>query len=218
MPHHQMLPKSLFLALIFVGSAGSQPAHSEATCKCVDMSDIKSRISESQAAIQTYRTEIKKMANQQKREGNILVYTAERREKLQGRVQLAMNAITLGSLGIDAWGKDGGPGGTNNLCQVTVNPDMTACVQESIRRHEEIHRQACLKTESLSTVAASILKGKDRFERDNSTLIAYAQEEIKGYEAELRFLNPEFTALKKRCKPETPPLPDYTAQRRNPGG
>jgi len=186
------------------------------TCQCIDRGDIKARIAEAQAAIQAYSEEMQKMSEQMMRTQSPLQYTPERREKLQGRVQNAINKVAAGRIQTFPTMGDN-PGGTDNLCNVTINahPSATACMRESVKRHEEHHRQECLKTRSAGKIATSIRTGKDRFERDDMPLTQYAVEELGGYQAEVNFLNQEQARLAKACQPPKREVIDFTAQRRS---
>lgn len=190
------------------------------TCQCADMGDIRNRITEATAAISAYSTEMQKMVEQIMRTQEPLPYTPERRAKLQGRVQTALNAAMAGRLGTNPTIAGENPGGTSNVCSVTINlhPSATACMRESVSRHEAYHRDQCLKTRSAGAVLGSVVSGKDRFERDGAALTDYAQEEIGGYTTELQFLQGELARLSQSdaCKPKPKPveLRSYTARGR----
>lgn len=202
----------LLLLLLWSTAAWSQP------CACIDVGDIKQRIKEAETAINTYGTEMGKMVEQIQRTHDPLAYTPERRAKLQGRVQAALNQVTAGRIATAPTDGDN-PGGTNNLCMTTINlhPSATACMRESVKRHEDYHREQCLKTRSAGNVVGAAISGKaDRFERDGASLIQYAQEEMGGYTSELTFLQGELARLQRapECQPKRPPVIDYTAQPR----
>ena len=206
------IPILALLVAVFSSSASAQP------CQCIDVGDIKARIKEAQAAIEAYGTEMQKMMEQMQRTQEPLPYTPERRKKLQGRVQEALNKVSAGRIQtLPTMGDN--PGGTDNLCNIVsgAHPSATACMKESVKRHEEYHRAECKKTLSAGKVATSIGTGKDRFERDGIQLFQYAQEEVGGYTEEIKFLNSELTRLAKapECKPKEPPKRDYTAEQRN---
>jgi hypothetical protein len=189
-----------------------------AQCTCIDVGDIKRRMTEAQTAINAYMTEIGKMVEQMQRTRQPLEYTPERRLKLQGRVQAALNQVTAGAISTAPTDGDN-PGGTNNLCMMTINlhPSATACMRESVRKHEEYHRDQCLKTRSAGSVIGAVVSGKaDRFERDGASLVKYAQEEIGGYTTEMMFLQSELSRLQRapECQPKKPEVIDYTAQPR----
>jgi hypothetical protein len=197
----------LFLAL---------PVPALAQCQCIDVGDIKARMKEAEAAMNAYGTEIQKMGEQMQRTQAPIPYTKERRVKLQERVQEALNKVAAGRISTAPTMGDN-PGGTDNLCNVTISlsPSATACMRESVKRHEQFHRQECLKTRTAGKIGTSIATGQDRFERDGMQLMQYASEEIGGYLAELTFLNGEQTRLAQACKPPKPEVRDYTAEQRN---
>jgi hypothetical protein len=199
---------------LFIGTA----AH--AACQCTDIADIKNRILEANTAIEAYSKEMQKMMEQIMRTQDPLPYTPERRAKLQGRVQDALNTAMAGKLATAPAPAGETPGGTSNLCGITINvhPSISACIRESVTRHEQYHQAQCQKTRSAGKVLDSVLTGKDRFERDGASLPAYAQEEIGGYSTEIQFLQAELARLtqSEECKPKRPKpeLRDYTAQPR----
>jgi hypothetical protein len=213
MIHHLILRALVPFCLL-----GAVPAY--AGCQCADIGDIKNRMLEANTAIQAYSTEMQKMVEQMMRTQEPLPYTPERRAKLQGRVQAALNQAMAGKLATAPAPSGENPGGTSNLCTVTINvhPSTTACIRESVAKHEEYHQAQCMKTRTAGKILESVRTGKDRFERDDASLPEYAQEEIAGYTAELQFLQAELMRLSQseECKPKQrkPELRDYTAQPR----
>lgn len=206
-----MSPAKLLLVVLlaFSGSAFAQ-------CQCIDVGDIKARSKEAKAAIEAYGAQIQKMMEQMQRTQSPIAYTPDRRKKLQGHVQDALNKVAAGRIQtVPTMGDN--PGGTDNLCNVTIglHPSATACMRESVKRHEEYHRAECLKTRSAAKVMTSIKTGQDRFERDGIQLAQYASEEIGGYTEELKFLASEEARLAQACKPKPAPVRDYTAEQRN---
>ncbi|MEO8059166.1 MAG: hypothetical protein ABI671_12630 [Burkholderiales bacterium] len=206
---------SAFLLLLAAASAQAQP------CTCVDVGDIKARMAEANAANAAYAAEMQKMVEQITRTRDPIPYTPERREKLQSRVQDAVNKVAAGRISPTPSIKGENPGGTSNTCSVTINlsPSATACMKESVKRHEDHHQRECRKTLSAGKVLGGVVTGKvDRFERDGAQLIQYAQEEIGGYTTEMMFLQSELTRLAQaeECKPKPPQRRDYTAQPRAP--
>ncbi len=191
-----------------------------AACQCTDMADIKNRLLEANTAIEAYSREMQKMIEQIMRTKDPLAYTPERRAKLQGRVQDALNKAMAGKQPTAPAVAGETPGGTSNLCTITINlaPSASACIRESVTLHEQYHQAECRKTLSAGAVLGSVASGKDRFERDGASLPAYAQEEIAGYMTEIQFLQAELSRLSvaDECKPRRPKpeLRDYTAQPR----
>jgi hypothetical protein len=202
---------AVLLPLILVAA---QPARAQ-PCKCIDVGDIKQRIKEATTAVSAYSTEMQKMMEQIQRTREPIPYTPGRREMLQGRVQQAVNQVAAGRISATPSIKGENPGGTSNVCTVTINlhPSATACMRESVKRHEQHHQEECLKTLSVGKVRESAATGKDRFERDGFQLMQYAQEEIGGYTVELMFLNGELARLTRseECNPKPKPeVRDYS--------
>ena len=205
-------PLILIVLLAFSGSAYAQ-------CQCIDVGDIKARSKEAKAAIEAYGQEMGKMAEQTQRTHDPLLYTDARRAKLQGNIQKALNGVNAGRISPTPTIEGGAVASAGNLCNIVykLHPSATACMRESIKRHEEYHQKQCQGMLSASgiAVAAATGKGTDRFERTGATLIQYASEEIGGYLEEVKFLNSEEARLAQACKPKAPVVRDYTSEQRN---
>ncbi len=204
-------------ALLAVLLTAADPAQAQA-CQCIDIGDIKARINEAQTAVSAYSTEVRKMAEQMQRTQEPILYSPARRAKLQGHVQDALNQVAGGRISPTPH-MGHGPGHTSNLCQIVIDlhPSATACMRESVKRHEEHHSTECRKTLTAGRVADSVTSGKDRFERNNAQLMAYAMEEIAGYTTEIMFLQSELARLEsaEECRPKPKPeVRDFTAQPR----
>lgn len=205
------------LASLFLSMAAPVQAQ---VCKCVDIGDIKARILEASTAISAYSAEMQKMGEQMLRTQEAIPYSPARREKLQGRVKDALTQVSSGGR-ISATPTLGHTlGGTGNLCQTEINlhPSATACMRESVKRHEDHHSSECKKTLAAGSILTTVTTGKDRFERNNAQLMEYAMEEISGYTTEIAFLQGELARLERseECKPK--PKPErraFTAQQRN---
>jgi len=159
------------------------------------------------------------MAEQIQRTQEPIPYTPARRAKLQGHVQDALNQGAGGRISPTPH-MGHGPGHTSNLCQIVIDlhPSATACMRESVKRHEEHHSKECRKTLTAGRVADSVTSGKDRFERNNAQLMEYAMEEIAGYNTEIMFLQSELVRLDRseECRPKPKPeVRDFTAQPRD---
>lgn len=200
-------------AAFIVAVAEPRPAHA-GVCQCLDLADLKQRQQQVKVAIKTYEQEIQKMAFQMMSDRKTLDYTAARRQILQGRVQDALNQAALGHLSTGATGE------TDNLCNTTVSDKGTPCMQESIRRHEQVHRDACLRTQTPGSIATGVAepgKFKDRFEVQHEVMTTYAAEEIMAYSIEQGFLDQEIASLDEPCHRPPPVQRDYTSQPRSPG-
>jgi hypothetical protein len=203
------------LSLFLLAAA---PSYAQ-VCKCIDIGDIKARMKEAETAINAYSNESRKMMEQMVRTQEPILYTPARREKLQGHVQAALNQASGGRISPTPH-MGHGPGHTSNVCQIVIDlhPSATACMRESIKRHEEHHSKECRKTLTAGKVLDSVATGKDRFERNNVQLMQYANEEIAGYMTELTFLQGELMRLSQaeECNPKPKPeVRDYTAQPRD---
>ncbi len=198
MPRARLAILALLLAL--------PPLRAQAFCDCIDQADIKKRIKLATAAMNGYAAEIPKWM--------ISPYTAKDRDVLQGRVEAYMVAHA-GVKGLHP----AASGGTNNLCFVSITAP-TKCLEEAIRRHENVHQQACekVRTQALKKILAG--KAADRFEAVGATMMDYINEEIAGYMAEVEFLQSELRRLQAECNQPPPPPPggrDYSAPRTSNG-
>lgn len=162
----------------------------------MDLADLKHRQSEVQIASQSFQSEISRLQNQTLKDGKPTYYTPQLAQEMRDRAQAALDRNAAGTLPTLA------DGNTDNLCNIAVNERATACIQETTRRHEQVHRDACLRMRSVSGLVSSVSTPghfKDRFERNHAPLIIYAVEETQGYAAEQMFLANEISALEKSC-------------------
>jgi hypothetical protein len=205
---HRCLAPSLLVAALTVSSF---PSSSNAEpCSCSDLGDLKNRREEVRVALNVYQSEIERVNNQMMTDRKPIYYTPKLAQDIKNKVQAALNQNVAGKLSTDA------SGGTDNLCDISVNEHATACMQQSTRAHEQVHRDRCLQTRSASSVAASIStlgEFKDRFEVQHSLLTIYAVEETNAYFTEQNFLVAEINALDAPCKPKPQIQRDYTSQR-----
>lgn len=163
----------VFALSFFLIPARHAGANGVYQCECNDQSDIKQKIDEIEAAIKAYQAEMGNLQGQK--------YTPQAREILNKKVQEAINQAMKGRRSLRSRGH------VNNNCDIKVD-GPTPCLKTAMGFHEEVHQQACLKTKTPEKIVESILTGKDRFERDNATMADYAEEEIAGYSAALRYL------------------------------
>ena len=221
------MSKAPLVVALLVAASGTAFAQQ---CQCIDIGDIKARKKEASTAIEAYGAEMNKIAEQMQRTQDPVSYSSARREKLQKNIQAALDAKAQGGNRISATpvlihtddkGKTKGVAGTSNMCQIEDNfhPSMTACMRESIMRHEGYHQAECNRMFDAGKMleAARTGKGTDRFERANYTLLQYGMEEVAAYTEEIKFLNAEEVRLARSpaCKPKEPPKRDYTAEQRN---
>src|SRR5262249_26254923 len=138
-----------------------------------------------------------------------IYYTPALAQQIKDKVQAALNQNAAGKL------STAGTGGTDNLCGISVNERATACMQQSTRTHEQVHRDRCLQTRSPSSVVDSVStpgQFKDRFEVNHAPLLSYAVEETTAYFAEQNFLVAQIQALDGPCKPKPQIQRDYSSQ------
>jgi hypothetical protein len=176
-------------------------------CDCVDIGDIMQRLAEVGAAIAAYSAQMAKIVEVE--EGGVtrdvpfssVEYAPILKAQVQAAVQKAIQRTVQGRKSA------GAKGDTDNACNITNN-GKTPCMRESVQRHEEVHRQACLSTRDASSMALAVLGDKrDRFLRDGFTMGQFIMEEIRGYQAEVTFLTQELAELEKRCKKPKEPEP-----------
>lgn len=179
----------------------SAMAWAQGPCDCIDKADIKERIARAQNAIKAYGEEMGKVG--------WTPYTAAGRDALQARVNQAMSGQRRDGIAL------GASGHTTNLCAIEVTAP-TKCLEEAIRRHEQVHQDACKQT--LESHMKKILSGEaaDRFEANGATMSGYMMEELLGYQTEIHFLQSELARLERECEPP-PPRRDYSSGDRSEG-
>ncbi|HSR10171.1 MAG TPA: hypothetical protein VLS90_01915 [Thermodesulfobacteriota bacterium] len=190
------------LLVSFLFSSGMAGAQS---CDCGDIDTIKQRIEEVQLAIATYTAQmVLTIVGNATMPADKVGYTQDWRDRVQDKVQNAMNNNMKGRK------STGAKGDTDSACNVTNNA-KTPCMRESVRRHEEVHRQECLKTRN---ILQTMVTGEDRFQRDQASMGDFIKEEIKAYQTELEFLKNELERLEKKCKDpkKTPVLSRYATE------
>ncbi|HJV23528.1 MAG TPA: hypothetical protein VJ570_12570 [Holophagaceae bacterium] len=180
----------------------SAMAWAQGPCDCIDKADIKERIARAQNAIKAYGEEMGKIG--------WTPYTAAGRDALQARVDAAISGQARQGI------KLGAKGNTTNLCVIEVTAP-TRCLEEAIRRHEQVHQEACQRT--LGDHMKKILAGEaaDRFEANGATMAGYMMEELLGYQTEIAFLQKELARLERDCEPPPPPRRDYSSAWRSDG-
>lgn len=178
------------LIVVFASSFFLIPArHAEANgvyqCECTDQSDIKQKIDEIEAAIKAYQSEMRNLLAKK--------YTPQARDALNKKVQEAINQAMKGRRSLRSRGH------VNNNCDIEVD-GPTDCLETATVMHEKVHERACLKSKTPEKIIETILTEKDRFERDNARMSDYAEEEIAGYSAALRYLKEQQEKLREKCK------------------
>lgn len=170
---------------VFVGLAERAGANGTYQCECSDRDDIQQKIDEAEAAIRAYQSEFRNLWN--------AAYTVAGRNALNAKAQEAINKALKGRRPMQSRGH------VDNNCDIFVQ-GPTKCLQTATSAHEQVHQRECLNKKNADKILESILTGKDRYERDNFTMIMFAQEEIDGYTAALNYLKDQREKLKTKCK------------------
>jgi len=175
------------------------PAQAQGHCDCIDKADIKKRIRLATEAMNGYVSEMPKWM--------ISPYTAADRDVLQARVEAYMVA-KAGIKGLHP----GAKGATSNMCWIEITAP-TKCLEEAIRRHEQVHQAACEKVRAKAIKKTLSGGAADRFEAVGATMMEYMNEEIAGYMAEVEFLRDELRRLERDCDRPPPPGRSYSSPR-----
>jgi hypothetical protein len=155
-------------------------------CGCGDIREIEERIREASAVIPLYQAEINKLqATAQQANASVPAYSDQQYNQFQSTLQPVVNALTaqnhVSTLA---------DGDTSMFCNVTPNPQASACMEASTIKHEAIHSAVC------SQHGWSLLAGT--WKRQIGMIAVY-QNEMAAYQAELDFLQPLLAALKPSC-------------------
>src|SRR5262249_15838489 len=204
---YRLLAPSLLVATL-AGSSFPSSAKAE-PCSCTDLGDLKNRREEVRVALNVYQSEIERVNGEMMKNRTAIYYTPALAQQIKDKVQAALNQNAAGKL------STAGTGGTDNLCNISVNESATACMQQSTRAHEQVHPDMCLKKRRASSVAASIStpgEFKDPFEVQHVPLVIYAVEETNAYFTEQNFLVAQIQALDGPCKPKPQIQRDYSSQ------
>lgn len=196
-----MTPSALCraVAAVVIASAASlacAPAHALA-CGCADVADIRNRLCVARMAISEYErltTRTRRLEDQMDRQ---LPYSAEAKDSLvKPCVQEAVNTVhASGSKVAVAETSD-------ETCEVTVTRADSACMRESILRHENRHAAICMwrqeRREERGMFAELIARVSDPA-RAGQTLTGYMAEERSAYQSEINHLRSELTRLSLQC-------------------
>jgi hypothetical protein len=150
-------------------------------CSCDDIPDLKNRLNEVNAAIAEYQLAIQDVQSHDTGTGSTTMYNEGTFKEEQANVQNAIN-------GAHTRGTKSGSGDTGTDCGTKVTAG-SACLQGSFQSHENVHATTCQRTKGeLSS------KGTGSWTtnyKDSMTMVAYWNDEIAGYQAEIPYLNNE---------------------------
>jgi hypothetical protein len=164
-------------AILWTLLAAGQAAQPSA-CQCVDRGDIQERLRQARAAVETYRKQIAVISTQERRTGKPVKLTEDSRQKLQSHVQEALDKVATPNRLPLPTGKTE-PKLLLFCVSEEPHPSISPCMKETIRIHEEVHLDACSLTEKWN----------------KTTLIKYAEEEIRSYSAEIKFLEEQLAKI-----------------------
>lgn len=158
---------SLITVLI---STGGPTAQAASPCGCGDISNLKRRIQEEDAAIAEYKIEIShqdpsEMVNDTNYAGT------------QALVQTAINIASYSEPSINLGNMPGqrGPAATNGGCQILISPTASPCMAHILTTHEQVHADKCNSVKSWGNVTSW---------QKTMTLVQFMQNEIDAYNSE----------------------------------
>lgn len=175
-----LLASTALLSFIVTGDAIA------ADCGCADVADLRNRLCEARAAMDEYSRQISMIAEQEKRTGELVMYSYKRyADSIQPCVQEAINQVSNG--------KPHPAANTNGLsCAIGFTGDPNACQKEILVAHENVHVAQCMKrrNDASSEGLFAVLRMElwtsfaDDY-RDGSSLIDVAAEERAAYGTEV---------------------------------
>ena len=171
--------------------------HAQGTgpCGCTeqDKLDVKSRIQQTEAAMR----ELDRMIKFWQGRANGSMTLGDGADQSGMNTEEFRSTVLMGELGFvfypaqikgsRAFGANTGP-----ACDVTVNPNATACLRGALQDHENVHAKACKANKSLNPFADW---------RSSQTVVDYLKEEREGYQKENERLKREQEKQTKECKP-----------------
>ncbi len=178
--------KIFVIAVVWLLSGSLSAQAQSQPCGCADKKDLIDRLNRVEMAIQEYRAQIEKMKEQEKNEGKPLMWTKERYDKLEDTVNTAMKTVKNPSANSVSAKSNGGD------CDFEEINAPTACLRESVTRHEKVHHRGCLAVkDSLSLNETYQMRMR---------LADFAQEEIFGYLEERKFILSQLQSLPTDCR------------------
>lgn len=190
-------PTRVLAAACVAAAAALAPAAAAAqACGCPDVADIRNRLCVARAAIAEYNRLSDRTRRVEEQMGRSLPYSAEAKDTIvRPCVQEAINtAHTPGSKGAVAETSD-------DTCEVAVTRADSACMRESILRHENRHAAICQwrheRREERGYFGELVARFGDP--RAGQTLIGYMAEERSAYQSEINHLRSELLRLSAQC-------------------
>ncbi len=184
------MPMHLRTLLFLLALGIARAAHAqESACGCDDVTDMRNRLCEAQAAVSEYGRHIPKIREQERQTSKTVLLTeANYKGLVQPCVQEAINRVT------DA-GARKASAETDNACNTTFKGNPTACMKELLTSHENVHVTACQKVKVDKDGFFLELYGLFQNFRANQSLIEMLTEERAAYSLEITHIRDQFDRL-----------------------
>jgi len=166
-------------------------------CGCDDVRDLRNRICEARAAVAEYDRQIARIQKFEREQlKKPLLWTGPLyKQCMQPCIQEALDAI------VDLKARTSAAE-TNDGCEIVfTTPPATACVKESLLRHERVHQTQCvarrdaIKEGGFFGPIVSMFTGNF----DGQSLVSVANEEKMGYRGEIEFALEQLRRLSAKC-------------------
>ena len=181
----------LTMAAVAQPNLWREPAHQ---CTCADVIDLINRLNMAEAAVEVLKQEITKIEAAQRAAGRDFLMDERNDAGLSNYDQLKAT-ITEAMGSVQMRGVKSSVGRTDAECRPSIVASSTQCLDEVVMGHEEeVHVAAC---SSERAAGKFTIVGR----RPVATAVAYAQEEIRGYQWEIARIREILHTLPPDCQP-----------------
>jgi len=198
------MPKILFSLVLILMLAATLEAEADiSSCGCRGMRNVKNRLCETRAAIQEYDRISSKFLSEEKKSGKPIMFTSDTKENIKQCVKEAADTRA------DADAQNA-TGETLAACNITVKQTRddlppSKCIEDSVRRHEEFHRDRCKEREEgkwqkIWSSDAPVRSAMDT--KFAMSAVDYMAEEHAAYMMEEAELRETLRRLANTCKKE----------------
>lgn len=144
-----IVPRTLSAsALALLLAAGDVPqAEAQSSCGCIGMRNVKNRLCETRAAQREYDRVASRFLSDEKKAGKPILLTGEIKNNIKDCLQEAMNTVSDDNAQ-DASGETTPSCTVEDVKSAKSHLPPSKCIEESVRKHEEFHRQRCLEREN----------------------------------------------------------------------
>lgn len=144
----QLLKALPAFALALFLAAGELPeAQAQSSCGCIGMRNVKNRLCETRTAMREYDRIASKFLSDEKKAGKPILLTGEIKDNIRDCLQEAINTVSDDNAQ-DASGETTPSCTVEDVKSAKSHLPPSKCIEESVRRHEEFHRQRCLEREN----------------------------------------------------------------------